>query len=94
MAVATAIEQPLTELEAAGSWHMAPAQRRPVLLEAIAEAHAWHYERHPAYRRLVNGTSHYDPALGCARGHDTPYLVNGTIRRIDLLEEAGCAGQL
>jgi hypothetical protein len=44
--------------------------------------------------RLVNGTGYYDPALCCACGHDTPYLVNGTIRRIDLLEEAGCAGQL
>ncbi len=44
--------------------------------------------------RLVNGTNDHDPALCCACGHDTPYLVSGTIRRIDLLEEAGCAGQL
>jgi hypothetical protein len=44
--------------------------------------------------RLVNGTDHYDPALRCPCGHDTPYLVQGTIRRVDLLEEAGCAGQL
>ncbi len=44
--------------------------------------------------RLVNGTSDHDPALCCPCGHDTPYLVNGTIHRVDLLEEAGCAGQL
>lgn len=44
--------------------------------------------------RLVNGTDNYDPALRCPCGHDTPYLLQGTIRRVDLLEEAGCAGQL
>ncbi len=44
--------------------------------------------------RLVNGTNDHDQALCCACGYDTPYLVSGTIRRIDLLEEAGCAGQL
>ena len=44
--------------------------------------------------RLINGTGHHDPALNCSCGHDTPYLVDNTIRRVDLLEEAGCAGQL
>jgi len=44
--------------------------------------------------RLVNGTGNNDPAFRCPCGHDTPYLVQGTIRRVDLLEEAGCAGQL
>jgi hypothetical protein len=44
--------------------------------------------------RLVNGTNSHDPALCCPCGHDTSYLVEGTIRRVDLLEEAGCAGQL
>jgi hypothetical protein len=44
--------------------------------------------------RLVNGTNSHDPALCCPCGHDTPYLGEGTIRRVDLLDEAGCAGQL
>ena len=44
--------------------------------------------------RLINGTGQHDPALSCSCGHDTPYLVDSTIRRVDLLEEAGCAGQL
>jgi hypothetical protein len=44
--------------------------------------------------RLVNGSGSHDAALCCPCGHDTPYLVQGTIRRVDLLEEAGCAGQL
>jgi hypothetical protein len=44
--------------------------------------------------RLVNGATNYDPALCCPCDHDTPYLVQGTIRRVDLLDEAGCAGQL
>lgn len=44
--------------------------------------------------RLVNGATSHDPALCCRCDHDTPYLVRGTISRVDLLEEAGCAGQL
>jgi hypothetical protein len=44
--------------------------------------------------RLVNGTGNHNPAFHCPCGHDTPFLVQGTIRRVDLLEEAGCAGQL
>ncbi len=44
--------------------------------------------------RLVNGSSGYDPERRCPCGRETPYLVEGTIRRVDLLEEAGCAGQL
>ena len=44
--------------------------------------------------RLVNGATNYDPALCCRCGHDTPYLGQGSISRVDLLEEAGCAGQL
>ena len=44
--------------------------------------------------RLVNGGGDYDPAHCCSCGHDTPYIVQGTIRRVDLLDEAGCAGQL
>ncbi len=44
--------------------------------------------------RLINGGNGYDPARRCPCGRDTPYLVRGTIQRVDLLEEAGCAGQL
>jgi Acyl-protein synthetase, LuxE len=44
--------------------------------------------------RLVNGGSGYDAARCCPCGRDTPYIAEGTIRRVDLLDEAGCAGQL
>ena len=53
MALTEPGSEPLNNLQASGFWDMAPAQRKPVLLEAISEAHAWHYERNPAYRRLV-----------------------------------------
>lgn len=43
--------------------------------------------------RLVNGGSDYDPALACPCGYDTSY-IRGEIRRVDLMEEAGCAGQI
>jgi hypothetical protein len=44
--------------------------------------------------QLVNGAAGYDPAQRCRCGRDTPYLVQGTIERMDLFDEAGCAGQL
>jgi hypothetical protein len=44
--------------------------------------------------RLVNGATNYDPARRCPCQHDTAYLVQGSISRVDLLDEAGCAGQL
>jgi hypothetical protein len=44
--------------------------------------------------RLVNGGEGYDSARCCPCGRDTAYVVEGTIRRVDLLDEAGCAGQL
>jgi hypothetical protein len=44
--------------------------------------------------QLVNGAAGYDPAQRCQCERDTPYLVQGTIQRMDLLDEAGCAGQL
>lgn len=43
---------------------------------------------------LVNGGAWYDPALVCACGYHTAYLEQGSIRRVDLIEEAGCAGQI
>lgn len=42
--------------------------------------------------RLINGARH-DPALCCPCGRATPYLQGG-IRRVDLMEEAGCAAQV
>jgi hypothetical protein len=44
--------------------------------------------------QLVNGAGGYHPAQRCRCGRDTPYLVQGTIQRMDLFDEAGCAGQL
>jgi hypothetical protein len=44
--------------------------------------------------RLINGNTHFDPALACACGDRTPYLMRGSIQRIDLIEEAGCGATL
>jgi len=43
--------------------------------------------------RLVNGSTAYDPNLACPCGEQLPYIT-GRIQRIDLVEEAGCAGQV
>ena len=42
---------------------------------------------------LVNGGSSFDPALVCGCGDDSAYIVGG-VQRADLMDEAGCAGQL
>lgn len=44
--------------------------------------------------RLVNGGSSYDPARNCPCGEAGAYLTQGSIQRVDLLDEAGCAAQL
>jgi hypothetical protein len=44
--------------------------------------------------RLVNGAGNHDSTHCCPCGRDTTYIVHETIRRVDLLDEAGCAGQL
>ena len=44
--------------------------------------------------RLVNGALAYDPALTCACGDPTAYFTPGSIQRVDLLDEAGCAAQV
>jgi hypothetical protein len=51
--------------------------------------------------QLVNGggcgllPGPQDAVMGrCPCGLDTPYIAQGTIVRVDLLDEAGCAGQL
>ncbi len=43
--------------------------------------------------RLVNAGDAYDPALACPCGYASGY-IRGGIRRVDLLEEAGCAAQV
>jgi hypothetical protein len=44
--------------------------------------------------RLINGGGSHDPARCCPCGRDTSYMVEDTILRVDLLDEAGCAGQI
>jgi hypothetical protein len=44
--------------------------------------------------RLVNGSRAYDPAMDCPCGETGAYLTQGSIQRVDLLDEAGCAAQL
>jgi hypothetical protein len=44
--------------------------------------------------RLMNGNGFFDPTLVCPCGDDSPYLARGTIRRVDLIEEAGCGATL
>jgi hypothetical protein len=43
--------------------------------------------------RLINGGNAHDPQLGCPCGEESTY-IRGRIHRVDLLEEAGCAGQV
>jgi hypothetical protein len=43
--------------------------------------------------RLVNGGCEYDPSLVCPCGYDSAY-IRGSIQRMDLVEEAGCAAQI
>ncbi|MBN2548786.1 MAG: hypothetical protein JXB15_06500 [Anaerolineales bacterium] len=44
--------------------------------------------------RLVNGTCLEHPDYACPCGESGAYIVQGTIRRVDLLDEAGCAAQV
>ena len=44
--------------------------------------------------RLVNSSLAYDPALACPCGDSAAYLTQGSIQRVDLLDEAGCAAQV
>lgn len=44
--------------------------------------------------RLVNPPGRYDPALDCACGEVGAYIAQGSIQRVDLMEEAGCAAQV
>jgi hypothetical protein len=54
MAIGTAKRDPLNHYQAADFWNMTPAKREPILLEAIAQTHTWHYEQNSAYQRLVD----------------------------------------
>jgi len=44
--------------------------------------------------RLVNGSRAYDPSQECLCGESGAYLSEGSIQRVDLMDEAGCAAQI
>ncbi len=44
--------------------------------------------------RLINGAGVYDPALDCPCGEMGAYITQGSIQRVDLVDEAGCAAQI
>jgi hypothetical protein len=44
--------------------------------------------------RLVNGGKAYDTALTCPCGETGAFITQGSIQRVDLLDEAGCAAQV
>ena len=44
--------------------------------------------------RLINGNGSFQPDRICPCGDDTPYIMAGSIMRVDLLEEAGCGATL
>lgn len=44
--------------------------------------------------RLINGARLYDPGLNCACGEIGAYITRGSIQRVDLVDEAGCAAQI
>ncbi len=44
--------------------------------------------------RLINGSGCYDPALTCTCGDEGAYIFQGSIQRVDLMDEAGCAAQM
>ncbi len=44
--------------------------------------------------RLVNGSRAYDPSQECLCGKSGAYLSEGSIQRVDLMDEAGCAAQI
>jgi len=44
--------------------------------------------------RLINGGQSYDPTLACPCGDVTAHILQGSIQRVDLLDEAGCAAQV
>jgi hypothetical protein len=44
--------------------------------------------------QLVNGALAYDPSLDCPCNEDGTYITKGSIQRVDLIDEAGCAAQI
>lgn len=66
-------------------WEIAPAVRESVLLDAILQAHVWHYPRNKAYRQIVSARG-IGPAVGPS---DLPRLLRPTAQAfksyIDLL---------
>jgi hypothetical protein len=44
--------------------------------------------------RLVNGSMAYEPELDCPCGEQGAYIAQGSIQRVDLQDEAGCAASV
>jgi hypothetical protein len=44
--------------------------------------------------RLINGGKLYDRSMTCPCGDAGAYIAHGSIQRVDLLDEAGCAAQV
>jgi hypothetical protein len=44
--------------------------------------------------RLINASGFYNPSLDCPCGEVGAYITPDSIRRVDLLDEAGCAAQI
>jgi len=65
MAIAEPLTVPSNHLQLADFWEMAPAQQKPALLEATAQAHASHYGRNLAYQRLVESRGVGPQLNGC-----------------------------
>lgn len=55
-----ALEHPTLPLES--FWLLAPDERRKLLWRGIAQSHAWHFRRNPAYRQVVSARSRADQA--------------------------------
>jgi hypothetical protein len=71
---------PLPSAELKDFWSMAAERRETLLLEAIACAHEWHYQRNAAYRQTVAARGVGATVnLGGARGHELlPRLLRPT----------------
>ena len=44
--------------------------------------------------RLINGGSGYTEEQNCTCGECGAFILNGSIQRVDLMDEAGCAAQV
>ena len=44
--------------------------------------------------RLINSNRHFDPSKVCSCGDKTSYIIQESIQRVDLMEEAGCGATI